>query len=632
MAGLHAELMPDGAYVISPLVGGANQTVKFPLSNFLHLEDRESGTDNAQVEVVIVPSAISFPANKFVTEWQPINKMFRDIHVTEGATIRWEEKVLCRYRLRSNVQGDGRSKPTLLLEALILNTGTWAAVSDSKKKLLSLDSSTAIKLASMDAAWYSPIPSSRLTTAMGYMRASMEVPIPGELKYRWIMQAAMKKSDGGRSVESRQEFEAYIAMDTPYAVHSNKDIPFFLPHPFGGEISGATNQGRTVSFIRNGKVIVRNKGANSPPNPTFPPKFNQNPKGSTLSPTALPADTPQHLRDLAGRLFNASIARTTGKLHTTLASHVSHLEQELGRAIPFPLSPTDYNLLLTFLVSKKLNSNTVKSYMSGTKRMAMARGVQSPAPQPELSKTILKGYENLQRNPVKSVLSANHRPVSIHFLRLLGHACNKFWKGDDFDKLSFWVVCVLAFWGSFRIGELLGQSTSSFSPSSDLLGSDVLHMSRTSFALWIRDPKVSKQFGDVVEIWSTPHLPDIDPFNAFSTFYNIRQEKGFSTSSPLFMRARGDIFTAPQFNACLQALISHYSTELQLSTNRWTGHSFRSGLPTLLQSLGFSEDQIKSWGRWSSSAFQMYTKDMDRRMEVQRGILDVMARIKLHIE
>ena len=221
MAGLHAELMPNGSYVISPLVGGANQTVKFPLSNFLHLEDRESGNDNAQVEVTIIPSAINFPANKFVTDWKPINEVFRDIHVTEGATIRWEGKVLCRYRLRSNVQEDGTSKPTLLLEGLILNTGTWAAVPDSKKQLLSLDASTAIMLVSMDAAWYSPIPRLRLSTAMGYMRSSMEVPIPRELKYRWIIQAAMKKSDGGRSAESTQEYESYMAMDTPYAVPSN---------------------------------------------------------------------------------------------------------------------------------------------------------------------------------------------------------------------------------------------------------------------------------------------------------------------------------------------------------------------------------------------------------------------------
>ena len=72
--------------------------------------------------------------------------------------------------------------------------------------------------------------------------------------------------------------------------------------------------------------------------------------------------------------------------------------------------------------------------------------------------------------------------------------------------------------------------------------------------------------------------------------------------------------------------------ELELSINSWTGHSFRAGLPTLLQSLGFSEEQIKAWGRWSSSVFQTYAKDIDKRMEVQRGFLKVMSQIKSHIE
>ena len=184
--------------------------------------------------------------------------MFRDIYVTDGAIVRWGGNVPCRYRLRSNVQEDGSSKPTLLLEGHILNSGTWTAVPESKKQLLSLDTSTAIMLASTDVAWYSPIPSLKLTTAMGFMRTSMEVPLPGELKYRWIIQAAMKRSDGGRSVECRQEYESYMGIDLPYPTPSTKDIPFFLPYPFGGVISATTSQGRTV-FIRNGKIIVRNK-------------------------------------------------------------------------------------------------------------------------------------------------------------------------------------------------------------------------------------------------------------------------------------------------------------------------------------------------------------------------------------
>ena len=94
------------------------------------------------------------------------------------------------------------------------------------------------------------------------------------------------------------------------------------------------------------------------------------------------------------------------------------------------------------------------------------------------------------------------------------------------------------------------------------------------------------------------------------------------------MRAGGDVLSAQHFNRCLQSLISHYSVELDLSINSWTGRSFRAGLPTLLQ----SEEQIKVWGRWSSSVFQIYAKDINKQMEVQRSILKVMTQIKSHIE
>jgi hypothetical protein len=67
------------------VVGGASKTVKFPLSALLHLEDRESGSDESQVELVINPPAINFPANKFVTD------MFKDLHVSSVAIVRWSE-------------------------------------------------------------------------------------------------------------------------------------------------------------------------------------------------------------------------------------------------------------------------------------------------------------------------------------------------------------------------------------------------------------------------------------------------------------------------------------------------------------------------------------------------------------
>ena len=66
--------------------------------------------------------------------------------------------------------------------------------------------------------------------------------------------------------------------------------------------------------------------------------------------------------------------------------------------------------------------------------------------------------------------------------------------------------------------------------------------------------------------------------------------------------------------------------------NTWTGHSFRSGLLTLLQSAGFSDDEIKIWGRWVSTAFQLYTRDIAKRSEVQRSITKVMEKLKAYIE
>ena len=64
----------------------------------------------------------------------------------------------------------------------------------------------AVKLAVVDIAWYSPIPAFSLITAMGYMRSSVDVPMPKEYKYPWIIQVALKKSDGGRSAKDREEY------------------------------------------------------------------------------------------------------------------------------------------------------------------------------------------------------------------------------------------------------------------------------------------------------------------------------------------------------------------------------------------------------------------------------------------
>ena len=593
------------------------------------------------MSVTVNPTSISFPPGKSVTNWMPIKQQFKELSISEGATIRWGVKqVLTRYRLRINMNSEGVCKPVLLIEALVLKEGTWEAIPEPKRKLLSRNQSSALRLWGQDCQLYSSMPDKRLPTIPGILRRSAGAPLPGELKLRWYVQAVFRRADSGKSVDSKEEFLAYMELDLPYATY-NRDNTFHLPYPYGSmetELqqssttqlpTGRKDTLRSVSFTRNGKVVKR-WAKTGFPTPSLPKKFNTLEKGCNLSMSVLPPDTPNHLRTLACNLFNASIAKNTARSYRTAASHIAKLEGELGRKFTWPLPSSDSNLLLAFLLSKGVKANTVKTYLSGARRVAIARGDMSPAPQSELAKCILQGYQNLERDPVRDAAEATHRPVTIPFLRLLGHAANKFWKGDVLDRLCFWTVCLSAFWGSLRLGELLCPNKESFAPGSALLGTDVIHMSKGSFALWIRDPKVPKKYGDVVEIWETPQFRDLNPFSTFSSYWDSR--KKLPLSLPLFLMADGKNMTRRFFDSAFHSLLSHYAMELELSTNKWTGHSFRSGLPTLLQSLGFTEQDIKAWGRWASAAFQLYARDVSKRFEVQRTILSMMDRIKAHTE
>ena len=252
----------------------------------------------------------------------------------------------------------------------------------------------------------------------------------------------------------------------------------------------------------------------------------------------MPTDAPAHLNLLVDNLFNASVASSTASSYSTAANHVSKLQKEIGREFSWPLSNPDTLLITTYLVSKGIKHKSIKGYLSGVRRLAISKGVFRPEPQSQLQKAILKGLENIQRDPLKEVANATHRPMSLPLLRIIGHYIATKWDRDLFERYAFWAACTTGFWGSLSIGDFL-CSYVSYSPKSDVLGSDVLSMTDDSIAIWLRDPKVPKPFGDVVEIWATPQFSDVDPIASFTAYWRLRQENGFPLHHPLFLRSDG---------------------------------------------------------------------------------------------
>ena len=179
------------------------------------------------------------------------------------------------------------------------------------------------------------------------------------------------------------------------------------------------------------------------------------------------------------------------------------------------------------------------------------------------------------------------------------------------------VLVGLFLMASLRIGELLPKLRHQFDAKKDLLASDVKFY-HDSVSLWIRSPKYeASPTGDVVEVWSVKDRLDLDPVSALSTFMRKRREK-FSDAEnlPLFLHENGHIFSKQELNDNLSLLLSRYP-ELASDRDKWSGHSFRSGISTVLSVLGFCKEDIQSWGRWHGDAYLRYIKDQSQRRNVQ---------------
>ena len=83
----------------------------------------------------------------------------------------------------------------------------------------------------------------------------------------------------------------------------------------------------------------------------------------------------------------------------------------------------------------------------------------------------------------------------------------------------------------------------------------------------------------------------------------------------MFLHEDGSIYSKCELNADLTVLLNNYP-ELDNPRDLFSGHSFRAGLATILSVLGFSEEEIKGWGRWKSEAYIRYLKDQTHRKKV----------------
>jgi hypothetical protein len=219
--------------------------------------------------------------------------------------------------------------------------------------------------------------------------------------------------------------------------------------------------------------------------------------------------------------------------------------------------------------------------------------------------SLLKGAKNMQmvEPPTKS---NNRRVMTIHLLRLIGHKLRRTGWSES-SQQTVWAACTVAFFTSARMGELLSTAEAHHDPTTTLTWACVQCRPDGSFLLHVRLPKSGQKEGEFLDVFPYDQH-GCCPAAALRRHAELRRAAGGGgLSEPVFTFRSGKHLTMEGLNRILRQLLADV---VDWSRHSISCHSFRAGVPSALAKHPhlMTSDDVKGWGRWSSDAYQRYTR------------------------
>jgi hypothetical protein len=304
---------------------------------------------------------------------------------------------------------------------------------------------------------------------------------------------------------------------------------------------------------------------------------------------------------------NYGLARSTWSSYGTAERLLAMCSKQTSRKMEFPLSEGDILEFTGWLMyERKVKAGTINSYLSGLRQLHILKGMDPPQLRTNTVNLVLRGKKNMDNIESRRDGKVKRLPMTMTVMRLL-KATIKAWDAPLIDKLLYWSVSTMAFHGAFRIHEILCRLETSFDPDFALLTENVsLRNVRENeggrvLEVTLKCPKESKVGKAVtVEIFETKG--SLCPVKAFERW---KDRTNTVVGLPLFRDMSGIPLTGTKLNKWLRVRLQDH---IDYSKGKFTSHSFRSGLATTMGSMGYTEDDIKEAGRWSSKAYEVYMK------------------------
>ena len=183
------------------------------------------------------------------------------------------------------------------------------------------------------------------------------------------------------------------------------------------------------------------------------------------------------------------------------------------------------------------------------------------------------------------------------------------------EKTVIWAIACTAFFGFFRLGELLPDSARSFNPSTDLAWGDVAVDSHNAPRMMQIHLKQSKcdQFGVGADILVGVTGSDLCPITAILAYIQVRGNQ----PGAFFLNSSHRPVTKPWFVGEIRRILG----SVGLPQHEYAGHSFRIGAATAAAMAGIEDSVIQTLGRWHSAAFLRYIHTPKERLASLTAIL-----------
>jgi hypothetical protein len=316
-------------------------------------------------------------------------------------------------------------------------------------------------------------------------------------------------------------------------------------------------------------------------------------------------DVPSDVKKAMAEIGNYGLARATWDNYRTAERMLLRCQKERKRSMELPLGKAEIIIFVDWMIRERnLKHGTVTSYLAGLRQLHLAKGLEAPEIRSNAVKTILAGKKNKDRIESWRGVDKGKLPVTLSVMKLLKATLRES-ELEVQEKRLVWAVSCLAFNGAFRIHELLSKEEGRFDPVFTLLDEDLTVAEGKDGAVvqvrvkWPKEEKQGREF--TVEVFETggPNCP----VRALKKWWATGPPR--ETGAPAFRRPEGGALTGRRLNETMERLLR---PQLGRGAKRLKTHSFRAAVPTMLGSAGFSDEEIMAVGRWSSRAFECYTK------------------------